>query len=132
MYKGIPQNDVGIRTDILDGVPKAIGMEMLVRSMAPEIIVADEIGNLEDVKAINYAVSCGVKGIFTAHGENIYDLYSNIYLEKLINLNIFERLFFLDRTKKGKIKYIYYLDKTEKDGSKKYKQWIFIYIDEFI
>ncbi len=122
MYKGIPQNDVGIRTDILDGVPKAIGMEMIVRSMAPEIIVADEIGNIEDVKAINYATSCGVKGIFTAHGDEIHDLYSNIYLEKLINLNIFERIFFLDKTKKGKLKYIYYLDKTEKDSSKKYKQ----------
>ena len=122
MYKGIRQNDVGIRTDILDGVPKAIGMEMIVRSMAPEIIVADEIGNLEDVKAINYAASCGVKGIFTAHGDEIQDLYSNIYLEKLINLNIFERIFFLDKTKKGRLKYIYYLDKTEKDSSKKYKQ----------
>lgn len=122
MYKGIPQNDVGIRTDILDGVPKAIGMEMIVRSMAPEIIVADEIGNIEDVKAINYATSCGVKGIFTVHGDEIQDLYSNIYLEKLINLNIFERIFFLDKTKKGKLKYIYYLDKTEKDSSKKYKQ----------
>ena len=47
MYKGIPQNDIGIRTDVIDGVPKAIGMEMIVRSMAPEIIVADEIGNIE-------------------------------------------------------------------------------------
>ena len=54
--------------------------------------------------------------------EEIQDLYSNIYLEKLINLNIFERIFFLDKTKKGKLKYIYYLDKTEKDSSKKYKQ----------
>ena len=52
MYKGIPQNDVGIRTDVLDNIPKYIGMEMLIRSMAPEIIVADEIGNSDDVKAM--------------------------------------------------------------------------------
>lgn len=122
MYKGVPQNDIGIRTDVLDGVPKAIGMEMLIRSMAPEIITADEIGNLEDVNAINYATSCGIKGIFTAHGGEIADLYSNIYLKKLMDSNIFELIVFLDKSQKGKIKSIYHLDKTEINGSKKYKQ----------
>ena len=43
MYKGIPQNDVGIRTDVLDNVPKTIGIKMAVRSLAPQVIVADEI-----------------------------------------------------------------------------------------
>lgn len=121
MYKGIPQNDVGIRTDILDNVPKWVGMEMLIRSMAPQIIVADEIGNIEDVNAINYATSCGVKGIFTAHGENLEDISMNLYLKKIIELNIFEIIIFLDKSNKGRIKDIYHLDKLEKDSSKKYK-----------
>lgn len=43
---GIPQNDIGTRTDILDGITKSLGMTMLIRSMAPKVIVADEIGNL--------------------------------------------------------------------------------------
>lgn len=122
MYKGIPQNDVGIRTDILDNVPKWVGMEMLIRSMAPEIIVADEIGNLEDINAINYATSCGIKGIFTAHGDKLEDINSNLYLKRLIDLNIFEMIVFLDKYNKGKIKNIYYLDKQEVNSSKKYKQ----------
>ena len=122
MYKGIPQNDVGIRTDILDNVPKWVGMEMLIRSMAPQIIVADEIGNLEDVNAINYATSCGVKGIFTAHGETLEDINMNLYLKKIIDLNIFEIIIFLDKANKGRIKSIYHLDKLEMDSSKKYKQ----------
>lgn len=121
MYKGTPQNDVGIRTDILDNVPKWVGMEMLIRSMAPQIIVADEIGNIEDVNAINYATSCGVKGIFTAHGETLEDINANLYLRKIIELNIFEIIIFLDKSNKGRIKDIYHLDKSEKDSSKKYK-----------
>lgn len=56
MYKGVPQNNVGLRTDILSNIPKSIGMKMLIRSMNPKVIVADEIGTKEDVEAINYAV----------------------------------------------------------------------------
>ena len=52
MYKGIPQNDVGIRTDVVENISKAKGMKMLIRSMAPEVIACDEIGSKEDVEAI--------------------------------------------------------------------------------
>lgn len=64
MYKGSPQNDVGMRTDILDNIPKATGMKMLIRSMNPRIIAADEIGSKEDVEAIEYAVCCRCKRNF--------------------------------------------------------------------
>ena len=49
MYKGIPQNDIGIKTDIIENVSKSIGIKMLIRSMAPKVIVADEIGKREDI-----------------------------------------------------------------------------------
>lgn len=52
MYKGAPQNDVGIRTDVIENINKAKGMKMLIRSMAPEVIACDEIGCKEDVQAI--------------------------------------------------------------------------------
>lgn len=52
MYKGIPQNDIGIRTDVIENITKAKGMKMLIRSMAPEVIACDEIGSKEDVQAI--------------------------------------------------------------------------------
>ena len=50
MYRGIPQNDVGMRTDIIDNVSKAKGIKMLIRTMAPEIIACDEIGGIEDIR----------------------------------------------------------------------------------
>lgn len=52
MYQGVPQNDIGIRTDVVENISKAKGMKMLIRSMAPEIIACDEIGSREDVEAI--------------------------------------------------------------------------------
>ena len=74
MYQGIPQNDVGIRTDVIENIPKSIGMKMLIRSMAPEVIACDEIGSKEDIKAINEAILSGVKGIFTMHGKDMEDI----------------------------------------------------------
>ena len=64
MYKGIPQNDIGLRTDVLDNITKSLGMKIAVRTMSPQVIVADEIGTMEDLDAINYGICSGVKGIF--------------------------------------------------------------------
>lgn len=115
MYKGIPQNDVGVRTDVIDNIPKDKGMRMLVRSMAPEIITCDEIGSKQDVQAINYAVCSGVKGIFTAHGGNIEEIHLNPEISELLKMNIFERIIFLDTKQKGRISKVYELDKKNKE-----------------
>lgn len=104
MTKGITFNDVGIRTDVLDNVPKSIGIRMAVRSMAPKVIIADEIGNKDDVNIINYAICSGVKCIFTAHGSNMEDLLKNSEINKIINLQLFSKIIFLDEKQKGKIK----------------------------
>ena len=88
---------------------------MLIRSMAPEIIVADEIGSKEDVQEINYAVCSGIKGIFTAHGNSLEDLKLNPAIAELIEKNIFEKLVFLDKKHKGKVNKIYALDKINKE-----------------
>lgn len=116
MYKGIPQNDIGMKTDVLDNIPKAIGMKMLIRSMAPNVIAADEIGSFEDVEAINYSVCSGIKGIFTAHGASIEDLSLNPAIKNLINTHIFERIIFLsNKGQKGEIDRVYSLNKINSD-----------------
>lgn len=66
MYHGIPQNDIGIRTDVIENVSKAKGMKMLIRSMAPDVIACDEIGSKEDVEAIKEVLLCRSK-------RNIYN-----------------------------------------------------------
>ena len=99
MYKGIPQNDLGERTDILDNVTKDTGMRMLVRSMNPNVIAADEIGTKQDVEAINYAITSGIKGIFTAHGGNLEDIKSNPVLKSLFDLSIIERIILIEKNR---------------------------------
>lgn len=110
MYKGVPQNDIGIRTDVMDNVTKSLGMKIAIRTMAPQIIVADEIGTKEDLEAINYGICSGVKGIFTAHGADIVELRKNETLNKLYEEKLFKKIIFLEN--RGKIGEIYYLDRN--------------------
>lgn len=108
MYNGVPQNDVGLRCDVLDNVTKSLGMKIAVRTMSPDIIVSDEIGTKEDVEAINYGVLSGVNGIFTAHGNSIMDIKLNENLNKLYEEKIFNKIIFLE--KMGKIRDVYGLE----------------------
>ena len=91
-YKGIMQNDLGMRTDVINDIPKYIGMKMAIRSMSPKVIVADEIGNKRDSEAIKYAMCCGVKGIFTAHGASLEELEKNPEISDLLENKIFEKI----------------------------------------
>ena len=95
MYKGIPQNNIGIRTDIIDNVSKSKGIKMLIRTMSPEIIACDEIGSNEDIQAIEEAMISGVKGIFTMHGKTIEDVNSNRFIKKLTDEKIIEKIIFI-------------------------------------
>ena len=95
MYRGIPQNDVGIRTDIIDNVSKPKGIKILIRTMAPEIIACDEIGSVEDIQAIEEAMLSGVKGIFTMHGKTIEDVNSNRNIKRLVDGKIIEKIIFI-------------------------------------
>lgn len=94
-YQGIPQNDVGIRTDVLQGCPKAIGMMLLIRSMSPTIIAVDEIGSEEDIRALEEAACCGISLLATAHGSSVEDLRKHGSMERLIQKEIFKRFVFL-------------------------------------
>ena len=69
-FQGIPQNDVGIRTDILDACPKQLGIMMLLRSMTPALIAVDEIGSRQDMEMIALARRCGTRILATMHGED--------------------------------------------------------------
>ena len=95
IYQGIPQNDIGIRTDVIENISKSKGIKMLLRSMAPEIIACDEIGSKEDIEAIEDAFLSGVKGIFTMHGRTLEEIKNNPEINYLIETKQIEKIIFI-------------------------------------
>ena len=98
-YLGVPQRDVGLRTDVLDGCPKAEGMVMLLRAMGPQVIATDEIGRREDIAAIEEVLNAGVKVLATVHGSSLKDLAGRPALEYLIQSRTIERYVILGRSR---------------------------------
>lgn len=94
-YLGVPGNDLGIRTDVMDCCPKAEGMMMLIRSMAPQVIAVDEIGDYQDAHAIESVIHCGCKLIATVHGSSLQDILQKPLLEKLVAERTFDRYIIL-------------------------------------
>ena len=73
-FLGKAQNDMGIRTDVLDGCPKELGMLLLLRSMSPQVIAIDELGGDGELAALRQAAACGCKVLATVHGEDRQDV----------------------------------------------------------
>ena len=96
-YNGIPQRDVGPRTDVLDACPKAIGMMMMIRSMSPDLVVVDEIGRQEDSEAIWEALHAGVGVLCSAHGISLEDIAKRPTISRLIKERVFKRYVILSR-----------------------------------
>lgn len=107
-YQGVPQNELGIRTDILDCCPKARGMMMMIRTMSPVVIAVDEVGSREDLEAMEYVMNCGCKLLATVHGSSVEDIKQKPILRKLVQERIFERYVVLNNQGKiGNIDQIY-------------------------
>jgi len=94
-YQGVPQNDVGLCTDVIDGCPKDIAMTMLLRAMAPDVIAVDELGGEKDAQAVETVLNAGVKLICTVHGNNVEDIKKNPNLAKLLTEGVFEKFIVL-------------------------------------
>lgn len=106
-YMGIPQNRIGIRTDVLDNCPKSSGMMMLIRSMAPKVIAIDELGGSEDVTALKKVLHCGCKVIVTMHAATIDEVKKKREMQELLEDSVFERFIVLGRKGTDRITEIY-------------------------
>ncbi|MEG0295386.1 MAG: stage III sporulation protein AA [Clostridium sp.] len=107
-FNGVPQMDIGIRTDVLDACDKSQGMIMAIRSLSPEVLICDEIGSSEDVEALNMALSSGVNIVVTLHGYDLNDILNRNVFRRLVENNILEKIVILSNKKGvGTIEQIY-------------------------
>lgn len=90
-FLGQPQCDLGMRTDVLDGCPKAVGMMMAIRSMAPYAVAVDEIGTKEDLEALRQASNCGCRILATVHGSSVFDLTNKPVISEMVREKVFAR-----------------------------------------
>lgn len=106
-YRETQTCDLGIRTDVLDGCPKAFGVEMLLRSMSPKVLALDEIGT-EDVSSLEQALRCGCKVLATLHGDGLSDFKEKPGFQRLVEEKVFDRYIFLEAGQTpGKVRCIY-------------------------
>ena len=92
VYEGLPQVEVGARTDILDGCPKGAALTMLLRGMNPQVLAADEITASADAEAMEEAAGCGVALLCTAHGGTTADLWTRPLYRRLMERGLFQRV----------------------------------------
>ncbi len=98
-YLGIPQLDVGPRTDVLDACTKAAGMIIAVRAMSPDLIITDELGRKEDVDAVQECINAGVSIISSVHAASIEELQNRPLMRDLISSQVFKNIIILSRSR---------------------------------
>lgn len=121
-FMGKPQNDVGIRTDVLDACPKVLGMMLLLRSMSPKVIAIDELGGREEAEAVKTACNCGVRILATMHGDSLEDVCRRAGMKELMSQKNFELLLILDKVNNAYVLKSMY--EWNEDGEWKYKDWL--------
>lgn len=102
MYNGRPQLEVGRRTDVAEGCPKAQGLMLLLRAMNPQVLAVDEITAPEDGRALSEAAGCGVTLLATAHGEDRADLERRPLYRPLLEAGLFRFLVRIRRAGEGR------------------------------
>lgn len=101
MYGGVPRFDIGDASFVCDAYPKSYAMNLMLRSLSPQVIATDEIGSSEDFTAVRDALKSGVSVVATAHGSDLPDIISRFGSE----IRSFDKIVFLKH--KGKILKVY-------------------------
>ncbi len=95
------------RFDVLCGYTKQQGMEQALRTLSPEGIVFDELGDEEDIRAVVHCLHCGVAAIGSVHADGMEGVRSRRALRPLLESGGVDFLVFMrGREAPGKIESI--------------------------
>ena len=92
--------------DVLYGYPRPLGIEIAARSMNAQLIVCDEIGTVEEARAIIAAQNCGVPLLATAHGASYDGLLRRTAIKMLDEAYVFGAYVGIER-RGNAVDYIY-------------------------
>jgi stage III sporulation protein AA len=99
---------IGNFADKISFAKKKVGFENGIRSLSPNLIVTDELGQEEDGQAINYAVNCGVNIFASVHANGVDDLVRKPFFEQILKDKVFKRFVVLSlRNGPGTIESVY-------------------------
>lgn len=93
-YRGKPQNDLGF-CDVLVSYPRIKGIEHALRSLSPQVIICDEIGDKDDADAILSATNSGVRFIASIHASSTKELKERRFAKDILATNAFSAVAFL-------------------------------------
>ncbi len=95
---------LGYNTDVLTGYPKHAGVIQSVRTLSPEIIVFDELGNVNEIEAVIEGMNSGVSFVMSIHCSNSRDLKRKKQLDILTKTKAVDYFVFLkDRAEVSEI-----------------------------
>jgi len=104
-FQGIAQKDVGLLADVLDGYPKPYGMMIALRTLAPQVLVCDEIGTAEETERMLEAMNAGVPFLATAHAKDEEELFNRPQIKRLMDVGAISKVILLKGAKSpGKIR----------------------------
>ena len=105
---GEAQNDLGDSCDILNGYPKAPGIQQALRTLSPEVILCDELGTLEEVEAVIESLNAGVPVITTVHASSIREVTARRQSAELLQTGAFSLVAMLRGSEKpSEIEHVY-------------------------
>ncbi len=79
--------------DVYVGYPKEDAIELATRTMAPDVIICDEIGGLSEAEAILNVQSTGVPLVASAHARDKKELYARPAIRLLLDAGIFKYVY---------------------------------------
>ena len=83
--------DLGRCSDVISGTDKLSGALLLLRTMTPQIIAADEISAPEDIQAVLEVDGCGAGILATAHARDTDDLMRREGYRELLRRGVFRK-----------------------------------------
>lgn len=97
--------------DVLSGYPKAAGMQQALRTLAPQTMICDEVGGMEDARAVLAAANAGVRIIASIHAQAPRALWRRPQSRVLLETGAFQTVVFLESARApGTVRGIYDVD----------------------